>query len=54
VIRPADAGPPRVLREELYDLAADPGETRNLLAPGAPPAERATADRLRDLLDGGR
>jgi arylsulfatase A-like enzyme len=33
-------------REELYDVDADPGETRNLLL-GPDPAERAEADRLR-------
>ena len=40
--------PPRLLREVLYDLAADPGETRNLLD-GRDAAERATADRLHGL-----
>ncbi len=34
-----------ILREELYDLVADPGETRDLLREGAPGA-RAAADRL--------
>lgn len=41
-------------REELYDLAADPGETRNLLAPGGPPGARETADRLVPLAETGR
>jgi arylsulfatase A-like enzyme len=42
VLRPVEGGRPVLVREELYDLAADPGELRNLL-----PAERAAADRLR-------
>jgi arylsulfatase A-like enzyme len=42
-----EGGSPRPEREELYDLAADPGETRNLLGPGAGPAEREAVDRLR-------
>jgi arylsulfatase A-like enzyme len=50
VVLPREANTPSILREELYDLAADPGETRNLLGPGAAPAERATADRLKTLL----
>ena len=40
---------PRLLREALFDLAADPGETKNLLEVGAAAAERATADRLHAL-----
>ncbi len=52
VLLPSAAGPPRVVREELYDLASDPGETRDLLGPGAAPADRAAADRLREA--GGR
>jgi arylsulfatase A-like enzyme len=35
------------LGEELFDTAADPGEDRNLLAPGGRAEDRATADRLR-------
>ena len=42
-----DGGAPRLEWEELYDLAADPGEKRNLLGPGAGPAEREAVDRLR-------
>jgi arylsulfatase A-like enzyme len=38
-----------LVREELYDLAADPGETRNLLAPGAPPFDPGALARLRRL-----
>ncbi len=37
---------PMVPRMELYDLAEDPGETRNLLGPGAAPAVRETGARL--------
>jgi arylsulfatase A-like enzyme len=44
VFRHGDAGEAVLVREELFDLAADPGELRNLL-----PAERATADRLREV-----
>jgi len=44
LIRLAEDGKEEVVREELYDLAADPGELKNLL-----PAERAAADRLREL-----
>jgi arylsulfatase A-like enzyme len=39
---------PALLREELYDLAADPGESTNLLE-GKDPSARATADRLHAL-----
>jgi hypothetical protein len=35
-----------VPRMELYDLAEDPGETRNLLGPSAAPALRETGGRL--------
>jgi arylsulfatase A-like enzyme len=45
---------PVLLREELYDPVADPGETRNLLTPACPPAERAAADRLRSAGHVGR
>ncbi len=45
---------PVLLREELYDLSTDPGETRDLLAPGGPPAERAAADRLRAAWGAGK
>jgi hypothetical protein len=38
-----------VVREEIYDVAADPGEVRNLL-----PAEREAADRLRAVGEAGR
>jgi arylsulfatase A-like enzyme len=34
----------RARRFELYDLAADPGETRNLYAPGHPAARRLGGD----------
>lgn len=47
VTRTGDGEAARLVREELFDLAADPGELRNLLGPDAPPAERAAADRLR-------
>jgi len=54
VLDPSGEGKPAIVREELYDLAADPGETRNLLGPGAPAAERAAADRLRAAGEAGR
>ncbi len=54
VVRHGDAGEAVPAREELYDLGSDPGELRNLLGPGAPPAERAAADRLRALGAAGR
>jgi arylsulfatase A-like enzyme len=40
---------PVLVREELYDISADPGEMRDLLAPGGAPTERAAADRLRGV-----
>jgi arylsulfatase A-like enzyme len=46
-IRLGEGDREEVYREELYDLEADPGELRNLLVPGAPPEERAAAERLR-------
>ncbi len=46
VVRHLPWGEVRPEREELYDLRSDPGEERNLLGPGAPPAERAAAERL--------
>jgi hypothetical protein len=52
VDRPAGAA--TVLREELYDLRADPGETRNLLGPGARPEDAAEAARLREAWKAGR
>ncbi len=45
--RIGEDGEPVLVREELFDVAADPGELRDLLGPGAPPGERAAADRLR-------
>lgn len=42
------------LREELYDLRADPGETRNLLGPGARPEDVAEAARLRARWEAGK
>jgi arylsulfatase A-like enzyme len=45
---------PVVVREELYDLVADPGETKDLLAPGGHPDIRAEADRLRATGKAGR
>jgi arylsulfatase A-like enzyme len=47
VARVEEGGGMSIVREELYDLAADPGETRNLLGPGESPRDRAAADRLR-------
>ncbi len=47
VTDPEGADGPRVVREALYDLAADPGEERNLLGPGARPEDMAAAERLR-------
>ena len=47
VTRHEEGGGSRLLREELYDLEADPGERNNLMAPAADPGERARADRLR-------
>jgi arylsulfatase A-like enzyme len=52
--RHGPTGPPEPVREELFDLVTDPGETRNLLLPGAPPAEAAAADRLRGVGLAGR
>ena len=54
VLREGDDGRVSLEREELYDLAADPGEARNLLAPGGPPDARAAADRLLPLAETGR
>lgn len=47
VLRLGDDGRTTTEREELFDPAADPGEERNLLVPGAPAEERAAAERLR-------
>lgn len=54
VLREGDDGGSSLEREELYDLAVDPGETRNLLAPGGPPGARAAADRLLPLANTGK
>ncbi len=54
ILREENPGNASVEREELYDLAADPGETRNLLAPGGPPDARGAADRLVPLAASGR
>jgi len=54
VVGGGEGAAPAPEREELYDLAADPGETRNLLAPGGPPGARAAADRLVPLAETGR
>jgi arylsulfatase A-like enzyme len=43
-----------LLREELYDIAADPGELRDLLERGGAPGERAAADRLRSAAATGK
>jgi len=52
-VRAADEGPETLQREELYDLAADPGETRDLMrAPG--PGDREAAARLLRLFETGR
>ncbi len=47
VFRAVKGRDPELVREELYDIASDPGETRNLLGGDAPEAERAAAARLR-------
>jgi hypothetical protein len=54
VVREEEGKAPVAEREELFDLAADPGETRNLLDPGGPPGARAAADRLVPLAETGR
>ncbi len=54
VLRTAEGQEPVLLREELYDPAADPGEARDLLGPGSPPSERAAVDRLRAVGFSGR
>jgi arylsulfatase A-like enzyme len=54
ITRTGEGGDPAPVREELYDLAADPGETRNLLAPGGPADARAAAARLRAMGEKGR
>ena len=54
VLGPGADGAPVTVREELYDTLADPGETRNLLGPGATPDDRADADRMRAVGEAGR
>ncbi len=54
VYRAVEGNEPVLLHEELYDIAADPGEEHDLLGKGAAPGERATADRLRSVGVAGR
>jgi arylsulfatase A-like enzyme len=54
VLRAGERGDLVPVREELYDLASDPRETKDLLAPGGHPSARAGADRLRAAGRAGR
>ena len=45
---------PVVLKEELFDIASDPGETRNLLEGTPDPADREAAERLRRAIEDAR
>jgi len=54
VLKPVEGGEPILVREEMFDLSTDPGETRNLLHANAPDRLRAAAERLRAMGEAGR